>query len=134
MKYAKIIKPLTLMMFFCLVAVFIIYRTGGLNKYILKKEAAMQTSPNGGTLKTAKLDSLLKLRKSIPPKKKHILYSSKSAIMVDESQIIPDSLEKSYRLTPYRRHYDSTQIFYPLRQRKLMPDTTKKDTLKIKKP
>ncbi len=133
MPKSTLARSITLLSSVSLVIVFLLYRTGGFEDKPQYREEHIQTSHNGGAIKTNLPDTAEK--KST---KKMMLSSSKSIVLPVEETSSPDTLQKDTSKIPPALPKEaylfsgskSGHIFYPDSSFK----ATLESVLKIKKP
>jgi len=137
MAHFKLVKAFTLLSFTFFIALFVAYRTGRLNSYLSDDSNTIQTSHNGGPIKTPqknKQDSIK--RDSI---KKLMLSSSKVIILTDKNKYLFDTTKRSKQIRRQAQDkylmYSSKSgiVFTPNSPKAHFPDTLKIDSGWIKK-
>ena len=133
---SKFIKALTLFSFISFIIAFLLYRTGSFDSYITVVDPSLQTSPNGGAIKTAKPDSLVTLPEMDSIQKLR-MFSSKSMVLVDEKTplFLPTKPKRKpvYTAPPVRMSSSKSGIIFPPSRIKLTIDSIKFDLEKIKR-
>ncbi|MGG9962911.1 hypothetical protein [Ferruginibacter sp. SUN106] len=136
-KHSRLVKALTLFSFIFLITAFLLYRTGSFETYLSGKGSDLQTSHNGGTIKPARLDSLLP--STMDSSERLMMYSSKSMVLVDKKINLFDSIIKKKKKFPewatppvIMSSSKSGMIFTP-KETKLAIDTPKFDIKKFKR-
>jgi len=116
MRYPLLVKALTLLSFTFLISVFLLYREGRFNKYLLNESSSLQTSHNGGTITSNQGDSTKAKKDSLP---QLLLSSSKSIILIDKKRggtgVTPKNLRQPVHkpVTEIMSSSKSTTIFRP---------------------
>lgn len=91
MQHSTLTKALTLLSSAFLITAFLMYRAGSFNAPLSAKKSQLQTSPNGGTIKPGKTDSL------VIPKMDSVSFlrmaSSKSMVLIEPQPGFWDSIK-----------------------------------------
>lgn len=139
MKYLGITKAATLILFISLISVFLLYRTGKLDKYFSQEKRSLQTSPNGGTINSAKKDTVVKPKMDSLDKLR--MYSSKSMTLVDPKLFdTPLTWKKATKPTRSTKPRKQTEVMSSSKslilikpdESFLRSDTTKREIKKFK--
>lgn len=142
MQKSYFIKAFILLSFISLITLFLLYRTGKFDKYVLNERSELQSSPNGGFIPSNKKDTT-KSKNYFADKLR--LSSSKFIILSDKTPSFLDSAKKRIKLPyiqpPNEQMMSSSKsaiiftpiTFKPLKSIRFLIDSLNNDTTKNKK-
>lgn len=99
MQHSRFIKAITLFSSVFLTTAFLYYRSGGFEHQLQNNNSNLQTSHNGGVIRSAAKDSLIKIPEP-DSAQRLLLYSSKSMVLTNTKLVFYDSVKSKQKTKP----------------------------------